>query len=285
VSNRLPCFVIAIDVVTLLYDASRSWKGERVVSEVLRLDGVWTSFDRGHDRASILEDVSLSVAAGEIVAVVGDGGHGKTTLIRLASGTLLPDRGSVCVNGVEVGRLTDKQLARVLAGDVGLATSAGPNARITVREYIEIAAAAPKEGWRRKWRLRERRRMATAVLDELGISECASLRWEQLSDWQRVLVELAQAVIVRPRLLLVDDIADGFGLGQKKAVMDLLEGFAREGCGVFMAVSDHASALRAVRVWQLQRRGLRLMANHSDDDLSDDACADVIPLRRWSDAR
>ena len=263
------------------------WKAERVVSEVLRLDGVWTSFDRGHDRASVLEDVSLSVDAGEIVAVVGGGGQGKTTLIRLASGTLLPDRGRVCVNGVEVARLKDKQMARVLAGDVGLATGTGPNARITVREYIEIAAAAPKEGWRRKWRRRERRRMATAVLEDLGISECASLRWEHLSDWQRVAVELAQAVIVQPRLLLVDDIADGFGLGQKKAVMDLLEGFVRDhGCGVFMAVSDHASALRAVRVWQLQRRGLRLMANHSDDDVGDDERADVIPLpRRRSDAR
>jgi ABC-type cobalamin/Fe3+-siderophores transport system ATPase subunit len=262
------------------------WKDERVAGEVLRLDGVWASFDRGSDSASVLEDVSLSVAEGEIVAVVAGGGQGKTTLIRLASGTLVPDRGRVRVNGTEVARLTDKQLARVLARGVGLATGAGPNARITIREYIEFAAAAPKEGWRRKWRLAERRRMATAVLAELGISDCASLRWEQLSDWQRVLVELAQAVVVRPRLLLVDDIAGGLGLGQKKAVMDVLEGFARDGRGVFMAVSDHASALRAVRVWQLQRRGLRLMVSHSDDDVADGARADVIPLpRRRSDAR
>jgi ABC-type cobalamin/Fe3+-siderophores transport system ATPase subunit len=255
------------------------------VREVLRLDGVWTSFDRGNDRESVLEDVSLSVAAGEIVAVVGGGGQGKTTLVRLASGTLAPDRGSVWVNGVAVERLTDRQLARLLAGDVGLTTGAGPNARITVREYVEIAAAAPREGWRRRWRVRERRRMTTAVLDELGISDCASLRWEQLSDWQRALVELAQAVIVRPTLLLIDDIADGFGLRQKKAVMDLLEGFARDGCGVFMTAADHASVSRAVRVWQLQHRGLRLMANHSDDDGRNGECADVIPLsRRRSDA-
>lgn len=257
------------------------------MSEVLLLDGVWASFERGEGRASVLEDVSLSVRAGEIVAVVGGGGQGKTTLVRLASGMLLADRGRVCVNGVEVARLKDKQLARLLAGDVGLATGSGPNARITVREYIEMAVAAPKEGRRRKWRRRERRRMATEVLDELGVGECASLRWEHLSDWQRVLVELAQAVVVRPRLLLVDDIANGFGLGQKQVVMDLLEGFAREDrCGVFMVVSDHASALRAVRVWQLQRRGLRLMADHSDEDGGDVERADVIPLSpRRSDAR
>ncbi len=257
------------------------------MSEVLRLDGVWASFERGRDCVSVLEDVSLFVDAGEVVAVVGGAGQGKTTLIRLASGTLVPERGRVCVNGMEVACLKDKQLARTLAGDVGLATGAGPHARITVREYIEIAAAAPKDGRRRKWRRLERRRMATAVLEELGISECAGLRWEHLSDWQRVLVEFAQAVVVRPRLLLVDDIADGFGLAQKKTMMDLLEGFAREcGCGVFMAVSDHASALRAVRVWQLQRRGLRLMANHSDHGMGGDERGGVIPLpRRRSDAR
>lgn len=255
------------------------------MSEVLRLDGVWTAFDRGHDRVSVFEDVSLAVDAGEVVAVVGGGGQGKTTLIRLASGTLVPDSGTVHVSGTDVARLRDKQLARVLASDVGVATGTGPGARITVTEYVEMAAAAPKLGRRRRWRRRERRRMATAVLDELGISECGGLRWEQLSDWQRVLVELAQAVVVGPRLLLVDDIADGFGLRQKQEVMDVLEGFARDKrCGVLMAVSDHASALRSVRVWGLQRRGLRLMASHADDEV--DEQGDVIPLpQRRSDAR
>lgn len=255
------------------------------MSEVLRLDGVWTAFDRGHDRVAVLEDVSLSVAEGEIVAVVGGGGQGKTTLIRLASGTLRPDRGSVYVNGAEVSQFKDKQLSRMLASDVGVVTGTGPGAPVTVREYVEIAAAAPKDGRRRRWRRSERRLMAWRMLDELGIGDCGSMRWEELSDWQRVLVELAQAVVVKPRLLLVDDIADGFGLGRKQAVMDLLEGFACERqCGVLMAVSDHASALRSVRVWRLHRRGLRLMANHSDDDAGRPQ-ADVIPLpRRHSDA-
>jgi ABC-type Mn2+/Zn2+ transport system ATPase subunit len=102
------------------------------------------------------------------------------------------------------------------------------------------------------------------------------MRWEELSNWQRVLVELAQAVVVRPRLLLVDDVMDGFGLGKKQATMDLLEGFASElGCGVLMAVSDHASALRSVRVWQLSRGRLKLMADHSSPV--------VIPLHKHHD--
>jgi ABC-type cobalamin/Fe3+-siderophores transport system ATPase subunit len=118
----------------------------------------------------------------------------------------------------------------------------------------------------------------------LNVAACAPLRWDQLSNWQRVLIELAQAVAVGPRVVLVDDIARDCGLGQKQALMDVLEGFASERqCGVLMAVSDHASALRSMRVWQVHRHRLRLMADHAhggDDE------ADVIRMEmRASDAQ
>jgi ABC-type cobalamin/Fe3+-siderophores transport system ATPase subunit len=246
--------------------------------EVLRLDGVWTAFDRDRDRGWVLEDVSLSVAVGEIVAVVGGGGQGKTTLIRLATGTLPADRGRVIVNGVDVAGLKDRDVSHMLASDIGVATGTGPSLGLSVREYIETAVAAPKRTrWRRRWGRREQRRMATAVLDELGVNDCADRQWEALSDWQRVLVELAQAVVVRPRLVLIDDLAGRFDLRQKQTLMNLLEEMVRErDCGVLMAVSDDASALRAVRVWRLHRHRLRLMASHTTAD----AYADVIPLRQ-----
>jgi ABC-type cobalamin/Fe3+-siderophores transport system ATPase subunit len=243
------------------------------MGEVLCLDGVWKAFDRGRDRVSVLEDVSLSVGVGEVVAVVGTRDQGKTSLIRVASGMLPADRGGVCVGGVELGGLRDRQLAGVLASEVGVAVRTGPEVRVRVREYVEMSLVACRRWRRREWRGRERRLRVTEVLEELGVSGCADMRWEELSNWQRVLVELAQAVVVRPRLLLVDDVMDGFGLGKKQATMDLLEGFASElGCGVLMAVSDHASALRSVRVWQLSRGRLKLMADHSSPV--------VIPLHK-----
>ncbi len=246
------------------------------MAEVLRLDGVWTAFDHGW----VLEDVSLSVALGEIAAVVGTGGQGKTTLIRLATGTLPADRGRVLVNGVDVARLKDREVSHMLAGDIGVATGVGPPLGLTVREYVETAIAAPKERFsrwfsRRRWGRHDQRRMATAVLDEFGLGDCADRRWVALSDWQRVLVELAQAVVVRPRLVLLDDLAGRFELRQKQLLMDLLEAIVRErDCGVLMVVSDDASALRATRVWRLHRRKLRLLASHSEV-----GHAEVIPLR------
>jgi ABC-type lipoprotein export system ATPase subunit len=254
------------------------------MGEVLSFEDVWRGFDRGRDHISVLEGVSLSVGEGEIVAVVGRGGTGKTTLMRLASGTLAADRGRVLLAGVDPAALNDRRRSRLLASEVGIVTGTGPALPVCVRAWVEMKAAAPRDGWRRRHRKRERQRMTTGILDELGIADCADMRWQDLSDWQRVLAGLAQAMVVRPRLLLIDAVTDNFAIREKQTVMALLEHAAREhGSGVLMAASDHEAALRSVRVWQLHRRRLNLWASH---DAEEDAVdADVIPLPKRREAQ
>jgi ABC-type Mn2+/Zn2+ transport system ATPase subunit len=90
------------------------------------------------------------------------------------------------------------------------------------------------------------------------------LRWGELSDWQRVRVELAQSIAPRPRLLLVDDLFGGLGFGKAHEANRLLRELVDEiGCGVLMAVSDHASAAPSDCVWHFDRRKLVLMADHT----------------------
>jgi putative ABC transport system ATP-binding protein len=229
---------------------------------VLRLQGVWKAFERGRTRLSVLEDVSLEVEAGEIAAVVGGRGHGKTTLIRVASGTLPVERGSVVLKNRELTGLSDRQMQRVLATEIGIATKIGPEARLDVRDYLEMALSAPRE-----YSSSERARRIEEMLDRLELVGCARARWGELSDWQQVLVEFAQALIRGPELLLVDDIMDGLGLDQKQAAMTLIEGFAKDlQLAVLMAVSDHAAALRSAKVWRLSHAHLELM--HEDPDVT-----------------
>jgi putative ABC transport system ATP-binding protein len=238
---------------------------------VLVLDGVCKSFDRGDDRLRVLADVSLSVAAREVVAIVGTRDQGKTTLLRVASGSLPADRGSVRVCDLELTGLSDRQLASVLRTEIGWAARSGPGVQVRVRDYVGLPLATGRWlGWR------ERRVRVAQVLKQLDVAGAAELRWRELSDWQRVLVELAQAVVGRPRVLLVDDVIDGLGLGKKQVAMELLRGFADDlGCGVLIAVSDHAAALSSDRVWQLNGGLLKLMADLADGDL--------IPLRKAGD--
>jgi ABC-type cobalamin/Fe3+-siderophores transport system ATPase subunit len=233
------------------------------VTVVLRLVGVWKAFERGPDRIGVLQDVSLEVAAGQIAAVLGTRDQGKTTLIRVASGTLPVDHGSVFVDAREVTGISDDQLSEVLANKIGIATRTGPDVRLVVEDYVEMSLTATRE-----WSSRERRRRVEHTLKEFDLTGAAGLMWRDLSNWQRVLVEFAQAVIVRPRLLLIDDVLDGLGLGKKQAALELIEGFAEDiGCGVLMAVSDHATAVRAGQVWHLTNGKLRLM--HKDPDIID----------------
>jgi putative ABC transport system ATP-binding protein len=230
---------------------------------VLEINGVWKGFDRGRDWLHVLRGVSLTVGAGELVAVVGTRDQGKTTLLRVAAGTLPPEQGMVRLGELELAGLKDRELSRVLRSEIGLASRDGPAVRVRVRDYVGLSLAT---GLRFGWR--ERRRRTMEVLKGLGVADCAELRWRELSNWQRVRVELAQAIVGRPRVVLVDDVLDGLGFGKKHEAMEILRGFAADlGCGVLMAASDHVSALPSDRVWQLDDGKLKLMADLTDPNL------------------
>ena len=232
------------------------------MTPVLRFEGVWKAFVRGDDRVSVLEDVSLEVAAGEVAAVVGARGRGKTTLLRVASGTLSADRGSVTVRGRELTGVSDRKLTDVLQADLKVAVRSGPWVRFNVNDYVEMSLVATRE-----YKRKQRCERVAQTLELVGLEGCGALKWEELSDWQRVLAEFAQAIVTHPRLLLVDDVVDGLALDHKQAAMTLMEGFAKDlGCSVLMAVSDHAAALRSAKVWQLLNGHLELM--HKDTDIT-----------------
>ena len=236
---------------------------------VLALGGVWKGFDRGGVTCSVLEDVSLTVGAREVVAVVGDRDEGKSTLVRIAAGLVRPDRGSVRVGGLELAGLKDGEHSRVLRMQVGMAARAGPKTEELMGEYVALRLTSGLGLSRR-----ERRLMVAEVLERLDVADCAKLRWADLSKWQRVGVELAQAIVTRPSLLLVDDILDGLGLGKTDAAMELVRDLAQEvGCGVLMVASDEIAPLRCDVVWRFARKKLRLMA-------ADDTNDNVTPIDR-----
>jgi ABC-type cobalamin/Fe3+-siderophores transport system ATPase subunit len=225
--------------------------------EVLRLDGVWKAFERGRERVSVLEGVSLDVALGKIAAVVGSAGQGKTTLIRIASGTLRADQGEVLLHGQDLDAFSSEDY---LAREMGLATKEGED-KLEVRASIEMSLSATCE-----YSKRDRKRLVEATMRDLDITDCASARWHELSNWQRVLVEFAQAVVRRPPLLLIDDLVDGLPFEHKRTAMDLIERYAKEiPCAVLMTASDHTTAARAAKVWTLAHHKLELMHTNDPD--------------------
>jgi putative ABC transport system ATP-binding protein len=231
------------------------------LERVLVLEGVWKRYGRGRDRGvAVLEGVSLTVAPKEIVTVLGTRDQGKTTLLRIAAGMERADRGSVCLDGIELMGLKDRQLSAVLRTKIGWAGRDGPGMRMRMRDYVGLQLAAGR--W---WRKRKRLLRTAEAMERLGVADCAGARWEELSNWERARVELAQAIAPHPRLLVVDDLLDGLGLGKLQEATRLVRELAEEiGCGVLMAVSDHMSPAAADRVLRLEAGKLTVMADHTD---------------------
>jgi ABC-type cobalamin/Fe3+-siderophores transport system ATPase subunit len=180
----------------------------------------------------VLDDVSLQVDAGEVVAVLAQRAQGKTSLLRVAAGMQRPDRGRVSFEGEDIWGFSDRRRSRLLGGRIGWLGSSVPNLDIPMLSSVALpllGAYGKREAYAR----------AMAALERVGASECAEQFWGSLADWERALVALAQGIAREPTLLLVDDLTASLGLGEADEVMMLLDALASErGFGVLMCVSD-----------------------------------------------
>ncbi len=212
---------------------------------LLSLTDVSRRFRRGRHELRVLADITLHVNAGEIVAVQGQRGAGKTTLLKIAAGMELPDGGHVSFDGWDLKRLSDVQLSRLLGEQIGWVQSSGPESRMRVLDYVALPlliSLGDRAAYTR----------AARALERVGAQECAQQHWETLSDGERGLVELAHAIVRRPRLLLIDDLTTILGMRETDALTRLLRSIANESAlGVLMTVSDTSAALYADRILSL----------------------------------
>ena len=166
----------------------------RAGETLLELDGLYHKW-KG-PKPPVLDDVSLTLCAGEVTWIGGRNGAGKTTLLRLAAGILLPQRGSV-----RIGELTPaskrglyrRQIGFLSAGDRSL------QARMRVSQQLDYWA-------RLAYVPRERRAELVAVnLQRFGLDEFAERRVDRMSQGQRQRIRLAMAFLHEPRVVLLDE--------------------------------------------------------------------------------
>ncbi len=143
-------------------------------------------------------------------------------------------RGGCCSRDATCDGLSDHVHARLLREQIGLAGPARPGSR---RADARLRGDAP--GNRRAQPPARGALACTAALEQVGAEHCAERQWEELSDWERALVEIAQAIAGTPRLLLIDDVIDGFGMRETDELARLVRALAEDHeIGVLMAVSD-----------------------------------------------
>jgi putative ABC transport system ATP-binding protein len=189
----------------------------------------------------ILKGVTLSVAAGERVAVVGPSGCGKSTLIAIAAGLERPSAGQARLFGEDLARLDEDGRARLRRGRVSLVFQAFhllPNmtAEENVSAPLEIAGRADAAATARAW------------LDRVGLGARRRHYPHQLSGGEQQRVALARALAARPALLFADEPTGNLDAANAEVVSELMfQLVAESGAALVMVTHDSALADRADR--------------------------------------
>jgi ABC-type lipoprotein export system ATPase subunit len=200
---------------------------------LLSLRNVSLTFPRGRRHVvQVLKEVSLEVEAGELVVVLAQRAQGKTTLLRVAAGMDRPARGEVLFKGQDLCRLSDRRRSALLRASIGFAEPVGPDIDLPVLAHVAVpllAAHSKREAYRR----------AVAALARVGVEQSAEQPWKNLADSERALAAIAQAIVRRPELLLVDDLTATLGIDATDRIGRLLRTIAQEdGLAVLAGVSD-----------------------------------------------
>lgn len=200
------------------------------MTEALNVDRV--SWHAG--AVKILDEVTLTVAPGEFVALIGPNGAGKTSLFNVVSGLCRPSHGRVLLGGADVTRLAPYRRARLGLGRT-FQTSA-VFASLSVAENVALAVQANRGGSMRPWRRGSDRQIAAAseeILDRVTITN-RDARAGDLSHGEKRKLEIALLLAVNPAVLLLDEPMAGVSAEDVPAVAEVIRGLTAGGRGVLM---------------------------------------------------
>jgi polar amino acid transport system ATP-binding protein len=187
----------------------------------------------------VLDGVSLSVNEGELIAVIGRSGSGKSTFLRCLNGLETPDSGKITVADHELAPGEDA--LRALRQDVGMVfQSYNLFPHLTVGANIELAPRLVKKISRA-----EAADIARSVLAEVGLADKYESYPEQLSGGQQQRVAIARSLAMRPKVMLFDEVTSALDPELTGEVLKVMEGLSRSGMTMLLVTHEMAFARKA----------------------------------------
>ena len=203
---------------------------------LISLEHVSKTYPNGH---KALDDVSVSVAPGEVLAIIGPSGCGKSTLLRTVNGLEPVDSGQILVNGRDVASKETK--LKDVRSDVGMVfQSYDLFPHLTVMDNLLLAPKVVKGA-----DLAEARSRALVLLERVGLAEKADARPRELSGGQKQRVAIVRALMMQPKALLLDEITASLDPEIVREVLDVVVGLARDGMTMIVVTHEMGFA-RAV---------------------------------------
>jgi putative ABC transport system ATP-binding protein len=199
----------------------------------IRTTALCRHYHRGPQVVRALDGVSIDVGRGEYLGVVGSSGSGKTTLLNLLAGLDTPTSGSVELGSTPLSSMTRRQLSSYRANNVGMVfQSFNLISHYTALQNVETAlyfnATSPKE----------RLRMASAILEHLGLGDRKTHRPADLSGGEQQRVALARAIVKKPEILFADEPTGNLDFENAQQITSLLADLNRQGLTIVLVTHN-----------------------------------------------
>ena len=231
------------------------------MSRILSLRDVQRTY--GEPPVAACAGVSLEIDDGEFVAIVGPSGSGKSTLLNLIGTLDRPSAGTVEIDGVDVGSLSDARLSALRASRIGFVfqqfhLADGVNAVDNVADGLLYSGVSRSE----------RRRRARAALKRVGLAHRLDHRPHQMSGGERQRVAIARAVVGEPPLLLADEPTGNLDSTSGASIVELLHELHAQGTTIIVITHDNELAAQLPR--QIAIRDGRIVGDSSQKEIVHD---------------
>jgi putative ABC transport system ATP-binding protein len=206
-------------------------------------------YRRGEQTISVLVRINLDIVRGEFVALMGPSGSGKSTLLNLIAGIDKPTAGTITVGGIDIAQLSEAELARWRASQVGFIFQFyNLMPVLTAFENVELPLLLTSLS------RRERREHVNTALELVSLSDRTDHYPNELSGGQQQRVAIARALITDPVLIVADEPTGDLDRTTGEEILSLLDRFNRElGKTIIMVTHDPKAAAKARRLVRLEK--------------------------------
>lgn len=208
---------------------------------MVKVEKISKSYQRGNQIVPVLDNINLTIAEGEFIALMGPSGSGKSTLLNLIAGIDTPNSGNLYVNGIDIATLPERDLAQWRAEHVGFIFQFyNLMPVLTAFENIELPLLLTALS------RKERREHVELVLAIVGLHNRMDHYPSQLSGGQQQRVAIARALVTDPTIIVADEPTGDLDRESAQDILNLLEQLNREiRKTIVMVTHDHVAAERA----------------------------------------
>ena len=217
------------------------------MSALVEIRDVCKIYNPGENEVRALDHVSVSIDAGEFVAIIGQSGSGKSTLMNVLGCLDVPTGGLYRLHGQDVSRLNDNELSDIRNREIGFIFQGFnliPN--LTALENVELPLIY------RGVSKAERTELSRVALEKVGLQNRMGHRPAEMSGGQQQRVAIARAIAQAPPVILADEPTGNLDSHSTKEILEILKGLHREGRTVILITHDNEVAAQAERIIKIK---------------------------------